>query len=130
MRLFWEWACEGLVWESPGGTKEGRRFESGFWSRSSRLAVPAVEIPVARSHLSTAVEGVCGLVLLHRVQGEVIGEPIRQLLPGLWGGGLQRESPVPGHEASGACLGIAPRGAARHKLCFTDQAAREVCKLL
>lgn len=40
------------------------------------------------------------------------------------------ESPVPGHEASGACLGIAPGAAARRKLCFTDQAAREVCKPL
>lgn len=84
----------------------------------------------AISHLSAALDGVGVLAYPYLVPGDGVGELISQLLYNLWGrdGALQRESPVPGREASGVCLGIVTGGDTHHKLCCTDHGQRGIYK--
>lgn len=76
----------GKVWRGPSVVP---RFESGFSSRPRHFDVLALWTPVARSHLSTALDDGGGQARLHLVAGDGIGESVSQLLD-LRGGTLQR----------------------------------------
>lgn len=47
-----------------GGPRGAPRFESGFWALPGHLGVVGAETLEASSHLSPALDGVCGLMHL------------------------------------------------------------------
>lgn len=81
----------------------------------------------ASSHLSLALDGFPVLTHLSFVPIEGKSEPVSQLLDAALVGALQRQSPLPGQEASGA-PGITSGEDAHHPFCSPDQAERGICK--
>lgn len=75
----------------------------------------------ASSHLSLALDGFPVLTNVSLVPVEGISEPVSQLLNAACVGALQRQSPLPGQEASGA-LAITSREDAHHPFCSPHQA--------